>query len=94
MTTSSAEEERDPPADNCGRIFYRIDERPDGLVDVLLTPAEVWATRNGLDYRMTVLAVPGIDPKDPQWRGDLEGEIRRNYQAWVESGEVMELWPR
>lgn len=94
MTTLSADDEKEPPVGRCGRHFYRIDERPDGLVDVILTPAETQATGNSLDYRMTVLAVPGIDPKDPQWGGDLEDHIRRHYQAWTDSGEVMELWPR
>lgn len=43
------------------------------------------------DYNFKVLAVQGINPEDPQYGGDLEEHIRRNYYAWIESAEVIEV---
>ena len=43
------------------------------------------------DYNFKVLAVQGITPEDPQYGGDLEEHIRRNYYAWIESAEVIEV---
>lgn len=67
----------------------------DGLVDVWLSPGEavyLTDTLTGLmDYNIRALAVTGIDPKDPQWGGDLEEHVRRNYSAWCESAKVVEF---
>ena len=78
-----------------GRPFYRIFENDDGLVDVWLSPGEaVYLTDSltgAMDYNLRALAVTGIDPKDPQWGGDLEEHVRRNYSAWCESAKVVEF---
>ena len=78
-----------------GRPFYRIVENDDGLVDVWLSPGEavyLTDTLTGLmDYNIRALAVTGIDPKDPQWGGDLEEHVRRNYSAWCESAKIVEF---
>lgn len=75
--------------------FYRITERPDGLVDVWLTPGEVVPIMDDLtgrkDYGIRLLAVHGIDPNDPQWDGSLEEHIRMHYAAWLESAEEIEI---
>ncbi len=75
--------------------FYRIAERPDGLVDVVLTPGEVVPMQDDLtgrkDYGIRLLAVRGIDPNDPQWGGSLEEHIRMHYAAWLESAEEVEI---
>ena len=75
--------------------FYRITERPDGLVDVWLTPGEVVPIMDDLtgrkDYGIRLLAVRGIDPNDPQWGGSLEEHIRMHYAAWLESAEEIEI---
>lgn len=75
--------------------FYRITERADGLADVWLTPGELVAIMDDLtgrlDYGIRILAVRGIDPKDPQWGGNLEEHIRRHYAAWLESAEEVEI---
>ncbi len=75
--------------------FYRITERPDGLVDVWLTPGEAAPIMDDLtgrvDYGIRLRVVHGIDAADPQWGGDLEGHIRKHYQAWVESSESIEI---
>lgn len=44
-----------------------------------------------IDYNIRVKAVQGIDPNDPQWGGDLEEHIRRNYSKWLESAEEIEI---
>lgn len=81
----------DQPPGN-GRHFYRIVEREDGLVDVLLTPGEAVPAYDDLtgrmDYDIRVLSVRGIDPDDPQWGGSLEEHIRMHYGDWLESAEV------
>jgi hypothetical protein len=75
--------------------FYRITERPDGLVDVWLTPGEVVPIMDDLtgrvDYGIRLRVVRGIDPADPQWGGSLEGHIREHYAAWLESAEEIEI---
>jgi len=75
--------------------FYRISRREDGLVDIWLTPGKpVMFYNKGTgqyDYNIRVLAVRGINPKDPQWDGDLEEHIRRNYYAWIRSAEEIEI---
>ena len=73
-------------------MFYTISERSDGLVDVWLEPGEAVARYelNGrMEFDVRTLAVIGVDPKDPQWGGDLEDHIRRHYAAWVASAEVI-----
>ena len=75
--------------------FYRITARPDGLVDVWLTPGEIAAIVDDLtgrvDYGVRMRVVHGIDPEDPQWGGSLEEHIRRHYAAWLESAEEVEI---
>jgi len=76
------------------RSFYQFCPRGDGLVDVWLTPGEpvpVWDANARLDFRFRVLAVVGVDPKDPQWGGNLEEHIRRHYDAWLMSAEEIEI---
>lgn len=84
-----------PPAKESGRLFYRITQARDGLVDIWLTPGEAVPMFDDLtgriDYNFRVLAVRGIDPKDPQWEGNLEEHIRRNYYKWLESAEETEI---
>ena len=78
-----------------GRPFYRIVPTWNGMVDIWLSPGEAVPLTDDLtgriDYNFRVLAVRGIDPKDPQWEGDLEEHIRRNYYKWIESAEEVEL---
>ena len=78
-----------------GGPFYRIVPTHDGLVDIYLSPGEAVPLYDDLtgryDYNFKVLAVQGIDPEDPQYGGDLEEHIRRNYYAWIESAEVIEV---
>ena len=78
-----------------GRPFYRIVPTWDGKVDIWLTPGEAVPMTDDLtgriDYNFRVLAVRGIDPTDPQWEGNLEENIRRNYYKWLESAEEVEL---
>ena len=77
-----------------GRPFYRIYQEGDGLVDIWLTPGKPvpMHIEGGLiDYNIRVKAVQGIDPNDPQWGGDLEEHIRRNYSKWLESAEEIEI---
>ena len=56
-------------------MFYRIVERGDGLVDVWLTPGQAYPdtenTAGRMEYKIQALAVQGINPADPVWRGDL-----------------------
>ena len=84
-----------PSADESGRLFYRIIPARDGLVDIWLTPGTAIPKMDDLtgrmDYGFRLLAVLGIDPDDPQWGGELEEHIRRNYAAWVESAEEIEI---
>lgn len=65
------------------------------MVDIWLSPGEAVPLTDDLtgriDYNFRVLAVRGIDPKDPQWEGDLEGHIRKHYYKWIESAEEVEL---
>lgn len=73
-------------------MFYTISERSDGLVDVWLEPGKAVARYelNGrMEFDVRTLAVCGVDPKDPQWGGDLEDHIRRHYAAWVASAEMI-----
>lgn len=75
-------------------VFYRISQRRDGLVDIWLTPGEatlIWGTDGRADTVVKVKAVHGIDPKDPQWGGDLEEHIRRHYYDWLEMAEEIEI---
>ena len=76
------------------KCFYRIHNRGDGLVDVWLTPGEPvpMTTEDGrTDYNFRISAVLGVDPEDPQWGGDLEGNIRQNYLKWLLSAEAIEI---
>ena len=84
-----------PPAEKRGRPFYRIIETHDGLCDVWLTPGEAVPRYDNLtgrmDFNIRVLAMRGINPDDPQWGGELEEHIRRNYSAWIQSAEEIEI---
>ena len=76
-------------------MFYRIVQRGDGLVDVWLTPGQAVPAFDDLsgrcDYNIRLLAMQGINPKDPIWRGDLEGHIREHYTWWMASAEEVEI---
>ena len=84
-----------PSADESGRLFYRIIPARDGLVDIWLTPGDPVLLFDNLtgriDYNFRILAVRGINPEDPQYGGDLEEHIRRNYYAWIMSAEEIEI---
>ena len=84
-----------PSADESGRLFYRIIPARDGLVDIWLTPGDPVPLLDNLtgriDYNFRILAVRGINPEDPQYGGDLEEHIRRNYYAWIMSAEEIEI---
>ena len=84
-----------PSVTHCGRPFYRIVPVHDGLVDVYLSSGEAVPMIDDLtgriDYNFRVLAVQGINPDDPQYGGNLEEHIRRNYYSWIESAEVIEV---
>ena len=78
-----------------GRPFYRIVPTHDGLMDIWFTPGEAVPLYDNLtgrfDYNFKILAAQGINPEDPQYGGDLEEHIRRNYYAWIESAEEIEV---
>lgn len=78
-----------------GRPFYRIVPVHDGLADIWLTPGDPVSAFDDLtgrvDYNFRILAVRGINPADPQYGGDLEEHIRRNYYAWIMSAEEIEI---
>ena len=78
-----------------GRPFYRVMPAGDGRVDVWLSPGEAVPAYDDLsgriDYNIRILAVRGVDPEDPQYGGDLEEHIRRNYYAWIGLAEVIEI---
>ena len=84
-----------PSVHESGRPFYRITPTHDGLVDVWLTPGEAVPLYDDLsgrfDYGIRILAVCGVNPEDPQYGGDIEEHIRRNYYAWIESAEEIEI---
>lgn len=67
----------------------------DGLVDIWFTSGEAVPLYDNLtgrfDYNFKILAAQGINPEDPQYGGDLEKHIRRNYYAWIESAEEIEV---
>ena len=83
------------PPEHTGRPFYRIIQTHDGLVDIWLTPGDPVPLLDNLtgriDYNFRILAVRGINPEDPQYGGDLEEHIRRNYYAWIMSAEEIEI---
>ena len=78
-----------------GGPFYRIVPTHDGLVDLYFSAGQAVPMFDDLtgrvDYNFRVLAVQGVNPDDPQYGGDLEDHIRRNYYAWVESADVIEV---
>ena len=71
-----------------GKRFYAIDVREDGLVDVYLAPVvSVYDTDTGIrEYDITVRVVRGVEP----WP-ELEEDVRRRYDAWLKSAEIIEL---
>lgn len=69
------------------RRFYSIEENEDGTVDVYLAPdGTVYRTDEGVEYDVDLHVVRGVEP----WEG-LEEDIRARYDAWCESGEVIDL---
>ena len=75
-------------------MFYAIDKRTDGLVDVWLTPGKAvpfFENSGHMEITVKTMAVRGIDPEDPQWGGDLEGHIREHYYDWLASAEEVEI---
>ena len=77
---------RDHPAQ--GKRFYTIDVREDGLVDVYLAPiVTVYNTDIGIkEFDVSVRVVRGVEP----WP-ELEEDVRRRYDAWCDSAEVIDL---
>lgn len=75
-------------------MFYRFETRGDGLVDIWLTPGEprpYWKLDGRMDFGIRVLVVRGIDPKDPQWGGDLEAHVREHFSEWLGMAEEVEI---
>ena len=75
-------------------MFYSIERRSDGLVDVWLTPGRAvpFFENNGhVEVSVRTLGVCGIDPDDPQWGGDLDEHIRAHYYEWLASSEEIEI---
>lgn len=77
---------RDHPTQ--GKRFYAIDVREDGLVDVYLAPVvTVYNTDIGIkEFDVSVRVVRGVEP----WP-ELEEDVRRRYDAWCDSAEVIDL---
>ena len=75
-------------------MFYSIEKRADGLVDIWLTPGKTvpfFLSSGRVEISVFAWAVRGIDPNDPQWGGDLEGHIRENYYSWLSMAEEIEV---
>ena len=71
-----------------GKRFYAIEDNGDGTVDVYLSPV-VCTYDTGLgvrEYDISVRVVRGVVP----WP-ELEDDIRTRYDAWCETGEVIDL---
>jgi len=70
-----------------GRTFYEIITNNDNTVDVYLSPDVTIYDADGIkEYDVQARVVRGIVP----WDG-LEEDIRARYDAWCESGEVINL---
>lgn len=71
-----------------GRHFYALDPQEDGTVDVYLAPVIcVYETDLGVrEYDISVRIVRGVVP----WP-EIEDDIRARFDAWCESGEVIDL---
>ena len=80
--------ETNAPRDHTGNKFYSIVWREDGLVDVILSPElKVYETDCGIrEFDISARIVRGVEP----WPG-LEDDVRMRYEAWCESGEVIDL---
>lgn len=66
--------------------FYRIEQRIDGTVDVILKPEiNIVNKDKKATVERTVIMVEGVIPFD-----GLEEDIRRRYDAWCESGRRIE----
>lgn len=76
---------RDHPG---GKKHYTIVPCDDGLVDVYLSPdVRAYDTDLGIkEYDVSVRLVRGVVP----WP-EMEDDIRARYEAWCESGEVIDL---
>ena len=73
-----------------GRPFYRIVPNECGDCDVWLTPGTpvpIMDTMTGImDYNIRLWAVRGVIPYE-----GLEEDIRRRYDAWLQSAEEIEI---
>lgn len=80
------------PRDHPGKTFYRIQHRDDGNVDIWLAPEAsiLFCPGETPKRQVTVILVEGINP---WWKteDELEEHIRRNYNAWCESGKRIEI---
>lgn len=76
------------PRDRPKKKHYTIVLNDDGLVDVYLCPdVRVYETDIGInEFDVSVRVVRGVVP----WIG-IEEDIRARYDAWCESGEVIDL---
>ena len=83
--SENVKENNAPPK---GRHFYSVHENEDGTVDVYLRPDVLpMKTDEGFtDYDVAVLVVKGVEPF-----GGLEDDIRKRYDEWCESAEVIYL---
>ena len=78
---------RDSPNEKHNSRFYSIAAQDDGTVDVYIAPVlKTYTTDTGTEYDVSFRVVRGVIP----WDG-LEDDIRTRYEAWCESGEVMEI---
>ena len=82
--------ENRPPEMVNGQPFYRIVPNDDGTCDVWLTPGTavpLLDTLTGImDYNIRLWAVRGVIPYE-----GLEEDIRRRYDAWLQSAEEIEI---
>ena len=76
-----------PPGKH-GRHFYSVHENEDGSVDVYLRPDVITKTteEGSTDYDIAVLVVKDVQPYD-----GLEEDIRRRFDDWCKSAEVVYL---
>ena len=78
---------RDSPNEKHNSRFYSIAAQDDGTVDVYIAPfLKKYTTDTGTEYDISFRVVRGVIP----WDG-LEDDILTRYEAWCESGEVIEI---
>lgn len=74
-----------PPAKERRRRFYAITQNDDdGTVDVILYIKTFRHTEEGVRQDVSIRVVRGVVPFD-----GLEEDIRRRWDAWRETGEVI-----